>query len=98
MRAAHPSDPEEDRAVDPTSDIPYVWSSDEKFQLDWSPVAPGVGVDGIAGVKSLGANSVGEGTCKVKMELETVVVDENAVNAAISGSKRSLSRLIVSST
>lgn len=96
MRAAHPLDPKEDRAVDPTSDIPYVWSSDEKFQLDWSPA--GVGVDGIAGVKSLGTDSVGEGTCKVKTELETVVVDENAVDAAISGSKCSLSRLIVSST
>ena len=96
MRAAHPSDPEEDHAVYPTSDIPYVWSSDEKFQLDWSPV--GVGVDGIAGVKSLGANSVGEGTCKVKTEPETVVVNENAVDAAISGSKHSLSHLIVSST
>ena len=96
MRAAHPSDPKEDYAVDPTSDIPYVWSSDKKFQLDWSPV--GVSVDGIAGVKSLGTNSVGEGTCKVKTELETVVVNENAVDVAISGSKCLLSHLIVSST
>ena len=96
MRAAQPSDPEEDRAVDATSDIPYVWLSDEKFQLDWSPA--GVGVDGVAGVKLLGTDSVGEGTCEVKIELETVVVDEDAVKAAISGSKRSLSRLIVSST
>ena len=95
MRAAHPSDPEDDCAVGPTSDVPYVWAIDEKFQLDWL-ASVGIGVDGVAGVKSLGTDSEGEGSCGVKMELE--MVDENAVDADISGSKRSLSRLIVSST
>jgi len=97
MRAAHPSDPKDDCAVGPTSDVPYVWSIDKKFQLDWL-ASVGIVVDGVAGVKSLGTDSEGEGSCGVKMGLEIVVVDENAVDADISGSKRSLSRLIVSST
>jgi len=87
MRAAHESDPEDDCPVCPTSDMLL---RDEKVQL-----AVGVDVDGAACGVSVGVGSVAKCSCGVKMEPEAGMVDEDA---ASSWSKRSLSRLIVSST
>lgn len=50
------------------------------------------------GVGSLGVSLVDEGAWGVNMDPKAGVVDKDVVAAAISGSKRSLSSLIVSST
>ena len=64
------------------------------IQFNWLSV--GVDVNGAAGGVSVGIGSVAKCACGVKMEPEAGVVDEEA--AARSGSKCSLSRLMVSST
>jgi len=95
MRPVHGSDPENECAA---SDVPYEMlpPSDEKVQFDWVPLGINVNGPEVAGVIGIGSASA-ECTCEVKMEPEAGVVAENGASSN-SGSKRSLSRLMVSST
>jgi len=96
MRPVHGSDPENDCA---TSDVPYEMlpPSDEKVQFDWVPLGINVNGPEVAGVVGIGSASA-ECTCEVKMEPEATGVVDESVASSTSGSKRSLSRLMVSST
>jgi hypothetical protein len=69
---------------------------DEKVQPELGPLLV-VGIDGAAAVASLALSSLDGGTCGAKAK-SGVVDDSEAVVPVTSGSKRSLSRLIVSST
>lgn len=106
MRAAHDSDPEDDCSA-VTSEVPYVLLGDEELVVQLCLlVVASIGIDKVAAgsVTSMALGSLEGGICGVSVKAEAVgAVEESEPEAmalvpVISGSKRSLSRLIVSST
>ena len=96
-RDAHESDPEGCCSVSPTVTSDMLLA-DEKVQPELCPwLGVVVGIDTPAVVTSLDLSSPDGGACGAKAKAKAGVADESEP-VVISVSKRSLSRLIVSST